>query len=212
LPIRFVWLASRFKITGFDSDNNCWIYSNEVESLKDNDLVVKSFNWWEIARWKYADIKDICKWAWGKFTSVIIARMWEELVKFEFSWSANEAWIEFWQWITDYNKLTMPIEVKKTTEWKTAWNKYNKPLFTQDTNEMTAEEIKAATWLAWEVDTFFKEIKAFYKEQAWEQTVPVEEAVSMSADDIEKKLKEWWDNFAAEEEKRVEEAKWELPF
>jgi hypothetical protein len=34
----------------------------------------------------------------------------------------------------------------------------------------------------------------------------------MSADDIEKKLKEWWDNFAAEEEKRVEEAKWELPF
>ena len=202
LPIRFIWLDQKYKITWFDSANECWIYSNEVPNLK-QPLTVKSYKGWDIAEWLYSEIKEKSKAAWWKFTIALLASMNWELVKFEFNWSANEAFIEFWKSFNWYNILKYPIVVKKTTEGKTAWNKYNKPLFEQDTTEMDVKEYDDAMTYKWVVDDYAKSLKEFYAEAN-----PVSEKMEETLD-IDAKLKETAPKQLAEDKKPEI---WELPF
>lgn len=57
-PNWFILLTTGYTIQWFDDKASCKVYSNEVKSLKDEDLIVRSMKDWELFRGKYSEIKE----------------------------------------------------------------------------------------------------------------------------------------------------------
>jgi hypothetical protein len=99
-PAFFVVLDQLSTIKGFSNKYQSGIWSNEVHSLVNEVLRVKSFKGGMSITGKYSEIKDEVKSEGGKFTKSIYALMFDEehnteIVNFQLSGAAFQSWIEF---------------------------------------------------------------------------------------------------------------------
>ena len=85
LPIEFVILDELSTIKGWHEETESGIYSNEVHSLQNEDLNVRSFKGGDLISGKYSEIKELIKAKGGKYTKSVYAMMGDELVNFQFT-------------------------------------------------------------------------------------------------------------------------------
>jgi len=86
-------------IRGFDSDNQCGYYSNEVKYLNKEEMFVKSFKGGQIAKGLYNNLKlpAGCKFSKSVYAAMIIydeENTSIELVNFQFIGAAVKAWFD----------------------------------------------------------------------------------------------------------------------
>jgi len=98
VPIYFVRLDELSTITGYNKNNKCGIYSNEVRKTTTDVLQVKTFKGGESITGLYNDIKDAVKSIGGKFTKSVYCMLIEdgkpsEMVNFKFHGAAFAAWV-----------------------------------------------------------------------------------------------------------------------
>lgn len=95
---QFIPIEERSTVKGFYERTNSGIYANEVYSLKDQPLSVKSFKGGEIATGLWRDIADTVNSAGGKFCNsvygLLLSKDGNELVNFQFYGSAIGSWID----------------------------------------------------------------------------------------------------------------------
>lgn len=145
-PFYFIVLDQLSTISGFSNEYNSGIYSNEVHSLMNEILRVKTFKSGISITGKYSDIKDEVKSAGGKFTKSVYALMFNEnleteIVNFQLSGAAFSAWIDF-KFSQQLHTVAFDGEC---TQEKTGGIKYQKPVFKRYNikKELIDEAIKA---------------------------------------------------------------------
>lgn len=131
LPVSFIHLKEMATIAGFDTRDNCGIYSNEISpaKLKTETLTVKNFKGKNIAKGIYGEIKGDIAASGGKFSMVVYALLKNELVGIKLVGSSFSAWYDF----SNDNRssfLGNLIEVKSYTDEKKGKTDYTKPTFT----------------------------------------------------------------------------------
>lgn len=99
-PAYFIVLDQLSTVKGYSDHYASGIYANEVHSLINETLRVKSFKGGLSITGRYADIKDEVKSEGGKFTKSVYALMINEdksteIVNFQFSGAALSSWFEF---------------------------------------------------------------------------------------------------------------------
>lgn len=129
-PCYFIVLDELSTIKGFSDRLNCGIYSNEVHSLNNETLTVRSFKGGMKIVGKYADIKDAIKGEGGKFTKSIYALRVDdsgesELINFQLSGAAFQAWMDF----TFKQQLHVVCITGEKKEGKKGKVTYNIPVF-----------------------------------------------------------------------------------
>lgn len=98
-PIGFITLDELSTIKGFNEPSGSGVYSNEVHSIKNQTLNVRTFKGNNSIVGKYADIKDRIKSIGGKYCKSIYAAFIHkdkslELVNFQLTGAAFKAWID----------------------------------------------------------------------------------------------------------------------
>jgi hypothetical protein len=127
MPFYFVVLDELSTITGYNKDNDCGIYSNEIHSLNDEILKVKTFKGGISIVGKYSEIKNDLKAIGGKFTKSIYAMLLgkpNELVHFKFFGAAFSSWLDK---RIDLNKCA--VFVNETSQGKNGNVVYTFPIF-----------------------------------------------------------------------------------
>lgn len=97
-PIRFIVLDELNTIKGFSDSTGSGIYSNEVHSIKNQTLNVRSFKGGLSVVGKYDDIKAQISSMGGKFCKSVYAALINgdklEMVNFQLSGAAFKSWID----------------------------------------------------------------------------------------------------------------------
>ncbi len=185
MPFYFIVLDELSTITGFNEKNQCGIYSNEVHSLSDEILKVKTFQGGISIVGKYADIKNDIKAIGGKFAKSIYAMLLgkpNEFVHFKFSGAAFGSWLD-----KKINLQTSAILVNETAMGEKGAVKYVYPIFKQS----IIPQNKKYVWdAALEMDKQLQKYLISYKNQQIEKTVVVEENITTANSDYEEYDKE----------------------
>jgi hypothetical protein len=129
MPLFFIVLDELSTITGWSEKLESNIYSNEVHSLTDEILKVKSFKGGFTATGKYRDIKDSIVANGGKFTKSVYAMLITgkdsfELVHFKIVGSSFQGWLE-----KTFNTQAFGVQVKSTYQTKKGKTVYQVPVF-----------------------------------------------------------------------------------
>lgn len=143
-PIGFITLDELSTIKGFNEASGSGVYANEVHSIKNQTLHVRTFKGGTSISGKYADIKDKVKSIGGKYCKSIYAALINkdkllELVNFQLTGAAFKAWIDK---TTDSNSEVMVVS--KTVEAKKGKVVYQIPVWGASgmTDELRAEAIE----------------------------------------------------------------------
>ena len=164
-PAFFIVLDQLSTIKGYSDAYKSGIWANEVHSLINEPLRVKSFKGGLSITGKYADIKDEVKSEGGKFTKSVYALMLDEeknteIVNFQLSGAALSAWFEF----KFSNQLhVVSITGDNTREKKGSIN-YFKPVFKR--YNMKEEFVQTAIKSDQLLQKFFKDRLEQQHEQA----------------------------------------------
>ena len=175
LPIKFSFVANSAKFTGFHKTDETPIYSNEIHSLKEDQLTVKTSKWWLIAIWLYADVKTQVNNLGWKYTTVIYW-LWisegikDELFKMEISWAALSSLIN------DKIKLKWDIWISELWEGKKWVNKYSFPIF-----ENLETKYSTDRWNI--IADYCNELEEAYKEKKWQKI-----NINKKSEEIEKQF------------------------
>lgn len=147
--LTFLILNELISITGFDSKNNCGIYSNEVQDLNKQTLTVKSFKGGLLLEGIYSKIKNELDKYDARFTlSVYIAIKINErltIANLQLSGAPLGAWFDFKK--TGNNKTDIyrkAVSVNGFLPKKKGSNNYNIPTFALK-NISTEMENEAST-------------------------------------------------------------------
>ena len=171
LPLSFIPLKNVSSITGFSTENNSGIWSNEVENMK-QELTVFSSKYsktedknkpFVIAQGLYKDLKGDLNSKGGKFTSILYALLDGEIVRFGFSKASLGEWIDKGQALS---KSPNYLGVLKIEERKQGSNKYNVPIFEKG-DKLNSKDYEKAVEAGSIVDKYFSEMKEYenqYKE------------------------------------------------
>jgi hypothetical protein len=129
MPFFFIVLDELSTISGYSDRYESAFYSNEVHSLSDEILKVKSFKGGFSVTGKYADIKNELFAAGAKFAKSIYAMLIKsntefELIHFKLTGAAFGAWIE-----KKFNTQQYGITVKSIAEGQKGAVKYKMPVF-----------------------------------------------------------------------------------
>lgn len=124
LPCEFIVLDELSAITGWSDKYQSGIFSNEVASTIDEEIVVKAFKGGELIRGLYSEIKDKAKTEGGRYEKSVYALLNGELVRFAFVGAALSSWIE-----TEVNFTQPKYKVEKTREGKKGTTVYKIPVF-----------------------------------------------------------------------------------
>ena len=129
LPLYFIILDQLTTIKGYNEQNNCGIYSNEVHFI-DEVLTVKTFKGGINIVGKYSDIKHELKSIGGKFCKSVYAMIFSEnggteMVNFQLLGSAFAAFMDA---KINVNKYAVGIMPEMVTQTK-GTNTYLEPVF-----------------------------------------------------------------------------------
>jgi hypothetical protein len=165
VPAYFIVLDQLSTIKGYSDAYKSGIYSNEVHSLVNETLRVKSFKGGLRITGKYSDIKDEIKSEGGKFTKSVYALLINEdksteIVNFQLSGAALSSWFEF--------KFSQQLHIVSITGDNTREKKgsinYFKPVFKR--YNMKEEFVSIAIKADQVLQQFFKERAEQQQEQA----------------------------------------------
>lgn len=129
LPIKIIHFRDFASIKGFDDRSNSSIYSNEVSSVKNEPLVVRSFKGGELIKGLYADIKLKLKELGGKYNMSMYGMVDGELVNISIGGAILQHWSDFSK-ENRKNFLTNYINVDSALDLKKGSVKYSVPVFT----------------------------------------------------------------------------------
>lgn len=129
LPVKIIHFRDFASIKGFDDRSQSSIYSNEVTSVKNEPLVVRSFKGGELIKGLYADIKLKLKEMGGKYNMSMYAMVDGELVNISIGGAILQHWSDFSKdnrksFLTNYINVDSALELKKGSV------KYSVPAFT----------------------------------------------------------------------------------
>jgi len=129
LPVKLIHFDEFATIKGFHEKSGSSIYSNEVKSVKFEELVVRSFKGGELARGLYNDIKPNVNAIGGTYHTSLYALLDGEIVNIQMKGAAVQAWSEF---AKEARKsfLGNYIEINAATDAKKGSVKYSTPTFT----------------------------------------------------------------------------------
>lgn len=143
LPLRFIVLDELATITGYNDDNRCGFYSNEVHSTAKEPLTVRTFKGNDSWDGLYSDIKGDVKAAGGKFAKSMYCMLVDDydLVNIKLQGAALSEWMDA-KIDTRRNVICVGAEFKEGHKGKTV---YNIPIFTTETvpdnvNKMAVEQ------------------------------------------------------------------------
>lgn len=172
LPIKIVHFRDFASIKGFDDRSQSSIFSNEVTSVKNEPLVVRSFKGGELIRGLYADIKLRLKELGGKYNMSMYAMIDGELVNISIGGAILQHWSDFSKdnrnkFLTNYINVNMALDLKKGSV------KYSVPVFSLG-EEITAKDMNKA-------DELDDELLDYFKKKAKASS----EAVSVVAEEVD---------------------------
>jgi hypothetical protein len=198
LPIYFATLDELATITGYNKRNDCGIFSNEVSSVKNEILNVRTFKGGESVIGLYADIRESIVAMGGKFTKSVYALLIDadyntQFVNFKFRGAAFSAWLD-----KKFNAEKFIVVIQELVEEKNGNNTYNVPVFKAF---KMSPEIDAA---AIEQDKILQAYLKIYKEQQPEKEIAQAEAEIPEPVKKEEPKSEW---VKESRENRMERAK-----
>lgn len=172
MPVYFAVLDELSVITGFNKKHKCGIYSNEVSSVKNEIMRVKTFKGGESVIGLYSDIRDNIVAMGGKFTKSVYALLIHddfttEFCNFKFRGAAFSAWLD-----KKFNAMNFIVGVQEFVEEKNGNNTYQVPVFKAFKSN---PEIDAA---AIEQDKILQEYLRVYKARIPEKEIEQAEAVA----------------------------------
>lgn len=129
LPIKLIHFRDFASVKGFHDGSNSSIYSNEVSSVKNEQLIVRSFKGGELIKGLYADIKLKLKELGGKYNMSMYAMIDGELVNISIGGAILQHWSDFskdnrGKFLTNYINVDSALDLKKGSV------KYSVPVFT----------------------------------------------------------------------------------
>ena len=129
MPFFFIVLDELSTISGYSEKLETSFYSNEVHSLSEDTLKVKTFKGGFTAVGKYSEIKDNliangAKFAKSVYAMLVIDAKTFELVHFKFTGAAFGSWIE-----KKFNVQDFGVQVKETKQGKKGSVKFQMPVF-----------------------------------------------------------------------------------
>jgi len=143
LPFSFLVLKQMNTVRGWDDKSKSGIFSNEVQKISSEKLVVKSYKGGTIAEGYYKDIKQAVNDAGGNYVrSIYIMTTNGEILNLQFKGSSVQAWGDFTQkalsrlgdeWVS----ITGAIEAKKGKVT------YSTPVF-DFSGSLTKDQVKLA--------------------------------------------------------------------
>jgi len=165
----FIIVAIGYKVGWFNKQKECWIYSNEVDSLFKDKFVVKYFDKGEeIAVGKYSEIKDKIKAAQGKLMIAVTALANDELIQFTLK---GEAFFIFSTLLKNIDRNKSKIKFTgKDLKKSPVWNYYLPKFELWEDFTGTSDESKALDYAAQ-----IKEYRSFNKSRYDENIKLVEE-------------------------------------
>ena len=177
-PFSFIVLDELSTITGFSDEYQCGIYSNEVHSLTDEPLSVRTFKGRTRIIGKYADIKKDITAIGGKFCKSVYAALINpdntlELVNFQLKGIAFSAWMD-----CVIDKSAFAIKVEDCSNGKKGKVEYKIPNYKQASLSLDLLE-KAV-----EID---KELQKYLKEYSQSQVIK-DEAEQVKSEPIEEEV------------------------
>lgn len=118
LPIKLIHFDEFATIKGFHDKSGSSIYSNEVKSVKFEELNVRSFKGGELAKGLYQDIKAKVNELGGSYHTSLYALLGDEIVNIQMKGSAVQAWSDFTKegrksFLTNYIEVNSAVEAKK---------------------------------------------------------------------------------------------------
>jgi hypothetical protein len=128
LPIRIIHFRDFASVKGFHDASQSSIYSNEVSSVKNEQLIVRSFKGGELIKGLYADIKLRLKEIGGKYNMSMYAMLNGELVNLSIGGAILQHWSDFskdnrGKFLANYINVDSALELKKGSV------KYSVPVF-----------------------------------------------------------------------------------
>lgn len=128
LPIKIIHFRDFASVKGFHDASQSSIYSNEVSSVKNEQLIVRSFKGGELIKGLYADIKLRLKEIGGKYNMSMYAMLNGELVNLSIGGAILQHWSDFskenrGKFLTNYITIESALELKKGSV------KYSVPVF-----------------------------------------------------------------------------------
>lgn len=176
LPARFIVLDQLTTIIGFSNKDESGIYSNEIHSLNDEILRVKSFKGEVSIIGKYSDIKDEVKASGGKYCKSVYVMLKTgestfELANFQMSGASFSSWLDYSKKI-DFSRFGVEIGCEML-EGKTGGIKYKIPQFTSI--PLSRKLVEQATMMDKELQKFLNEYKKGKIEDVVEKTEAIEE-------------------------------------
>jgi hypothetical protein len=149
MKFKFLFLDQLASVKGWHDASESGIYSNEVKSINDDILVVKSFKGGEIAKGLYKEIREKAIAAGGHYSaSIYIGYMGEDkklaLGNIQFKGAALNAWVDFAK-ANKANLYKMAIKIVGLTEGIKGKIKYQMPIF--ELEAISAEADKSAVEL-----------------------------------------------------------------
>ena len=172
LPIYFCVLDELSTVKGFNKKHESSIYSNEVHSINNEILRVRTFKGGESVTGFYKDIRDSIVAMGGKFTKSVYSLLIHndlsyEFVNFQFKGAAFSAWLE-----KKINTDKFIVGITEFVEEKNGNNTYQVPIFKA---YKMSPEIDAA---AIEQDKILQEYLKVYKAKQPEVDIAKAEAVN----------------------------------
>ena len=177
LPIYFCVLDELSTVKGFNKKHESSIYSNEVHSINNEILRVRTFKGGESVTGFYKDIRDSIVAMGGKFTKSVYSLLIHndlsyEFVNFQFKGAAFSAWLE-----KKINTDKFIVGITEFVEEKNGNNTYQVPIFKA---YKMSPEIDAA---AIEQDKILQEYLKVYKAKQPEADIAKAEAVNELTDE-----------------------------
>ena len=189
MPLIFIVLDELSTITGFSKKFNSSFYSNEIHSLNDEILKVRSFKGGFSLTGKYADIKTELAANSAKFTKSVYAMLILnkekfEFVHFKFAGSVFGAWMD-----KGFSVQEFIVGVKSTKQETSGNNKYLVPIF--EKYKMPKEKC-LITDTAFQMDRKLQEYLKAYKAGQLEK-MEIETVASIQNDETEQPVKSEFD-------------------
>lgn len=145
LPIKLIHFDEFATIKGFHDKSGSSIYSNEVKSVKFEELTVRSFKGGELVAGLYQDIKPKVNELGGSYHTSLYALLNGEVVNIQIKGSAVQAWSDFSKenrksFLSNYIEVNSALEAKKgSVKYSTPEFKIGVPI---DTKESASADVK----------------------------------------------------------------------
>lgn len=181
LPMRFIVLDELSTITGYHEPLQTGLYSNEVHSVENQPLNIRSFKGGMRIVGKYSEIKDRIKSVGAKFTkSVYIALVGDkglEIANLKLSGAAFSSWCD--------KEVETAISIERFADGKKGAVKFKIPVW--EKWEPSSDDMTVAMAMDKELQEFLKAKHVQDKEQMESEPVAEKEKpLPASKEDLEK--------------------------